>query len=124
MFEFIWDAIDREMDEGAKATVPVRPGAAPAPMQFKVVTLEQRYERLRLTSMAMWELMKHRLNVTDEDLAAEIQTLVAEANKKGENARGGKITQCPACHRTVLSSAATCVYCGVKLPPTSGFAGT
>jgi hypothetical protein len=68
--------------------------------------------------------MKRRLGVTDQDLAGEVQALVAEAGVKGRNVRGGRLTTCPACHRNVLSSAMTCVYCGTKLAVTSGFGGT
>jgi uncharacterized protein (DUF2336 family) len=72
----------------------------------------------------MWALMKSRLGVTDQDLATAVQSLVAESSEKGRNALGGRLAQCPACHRNVLSSASACVYCGARLAVTSSFAGT
>jgi hypothetical protein len=123
MFDFLWDLVAQEQQSGLQVHVaPGQSGVAQA--EAKVITLEQRYERLRLTNMAMWELMKRRLGVTDQELAGEIQALVAEAGVKGRNVRGARLTTCPSCHRNVLSSAMTCVYCGAKLTVTSGFGGT
>ena len=123
MFEFIWDAIQQEQSAALPSAVATHQGSV-AEAQTKVVTLEQRYERLRLTNMGMWQLMKQKLGVTDQELAAAVQSLVAESGQKGRNALGGRLTQCPACHRNVLSSAASCVYCGTKLAVTASFGGT
>jgi hypothetical protein len=123
MFEFLWDLVEQDQKSGQQMHVPTGPNVV-AQAEAKVITLEQRYERLRLTNMGMWELMKRRMGVTDQDLAAEVQGLVAEAGVKGRNVRGARLTTCPSCHRNVLSSAMTCVYCGTKLSVTSGFGGT
>jgi hypothetical protein len=125
MFDFIWDLVEQQQRtdlSAPRATIP--PQSIVAQAEAKVVTLEQRYERLRLTTMAMWELMKRKLEVTDQDLAGEMQALIAEAGGRGRNVRGLRLTMCPSCHRNVLSSAMTCVYCGAKLAVTASFGGT
>ena len=123
MFEFIWDAIQQEQIGDLQSTAAARQSAV-SQAQSKVLSLEQRYERLRLTNMGMWELMKRKLGVTAQDLAAAVQGLVAESASKGRNSLGGRLTPCPACHRNVLSSATTCMYCGAHLAVTSSFGGT
>jgi hypothetical protein len=125
MFDFIWDLVEREQRPDLSAPwAPPSPQSVVAQAEAKVVTLEQRHERLRLTSMTIWELVKRKLGVTDTELATEIQALVAETGGRGRNVRGLRLTTCQSCHRNVLSSAMTCVYCGAKLAVTAGFGGT
>lgn len=81
-----------------------------------VMPLESRIDALELACAGMWELLKFKFQMTDDELAAAINTVDARDGKVD-----GKITQsasetCPHCGRRLLTKArAKCVWCGAEL---------
>lgn len=94
-----------------------RTGETASAAKQAVLSLEQRYERLRQINMAMWALMKDRLGVTDADLIAYVETIQADAP-------ASKLMKCPSCHRIILSNSAACISCGTKTTATGTFQTT
>ena len=121
MFDFLWGTQRKQLD--LQSGLAANQSAA-ATAQAKVASLEQRYERLRLANLGMWELMKQKLGVVDEDLARAVQAIMTEGEGEGRGTRDPQLVPCPSCHRNVLASATTCVYCGAKLTVSAGFGGT
>ncbi len=89
----------------------------------RIVKLEQRYDQLRLISMAMWNLLKERLRLTDADLATYVDALRAEA-AAAEQERNPELIECTKCKRKISAKSATCLYCGASTPSAGTFKAT
>jgi hypothetical protein len=75
--------------------------------------IEVRYERLKLVTLAMWELLKRRLGCSDEELRQMITQLdTADGRRDGKMEIQEGLALCASCSRTLLVSAPRCPYCG------------
>ncbi len=80
-----------------------------------IADLKRHSERLSLACQAMWELVRERTGLTED----EIETKILEID-----ARDGRIDRkiatrqlvCPSCGKPTNSRRTTCVLCGVPLP--------
>ena len=81
---------------------------------------EERLERLLLVSAALWELLRERTGLTEEDLMAKVMEIDGR-----DGTLDGKLPQtpiaCPDCGRAVYPRHQTCLYCGAKLPARSAY---
>ena len=68
--------------------------------------LEQRYERMKLVSLALWQLLKSHTGLTDADLKQYI--LDGRIDSKGA------AMDCPTCKRRILKSAVVCPWCSER----------
>ena len=75
----------------------------------------ERLDQLLLVSAAMWELIRERTNLTEDDLINRVAEIDAR-----DGAADGKITstpqKCPGCQRTLLGKHRRCMYCGAVVP--------
>ena len=86
----------------------------------EVVGLEGDLARLKLACAAMWELVKARTNLREDDLAA----MMAQLDAKDGVADGQmthSVRKCVKCDRTVPSRQNKCMYCGEIQPVDSIF---
>ncbi len=87
-----------------------------------VAELERDLGRLKLVCAAVWELLKQRAKLTEEDLVAMVAMLDAE-----DGVADGQLTRsvrkCVQCQRTVPAKTNKCMYCGADQPLTSVFEG-
>jgi hypothetical protein len=75
--------------------------------------LEVRFERLKLVTLAMWDLIKSTEGVTDADLYRAIRNLdLADGRADRKLDDKSKLLDCANCSRVLLSSAVVCPYCG------------
>ena len=78
--------------------------------------LDQSLSRMTLVCAALWELVKERTNLSEEDL----QNKIAEMDAK-DGVLDGRFTPmpryCVKCQRTIQINQNTCMYCGVVQPP-------
>jgi len=82
----------------------------------RVRDLEQRYERMRLVTTALWQLLKAHTGLTDADLKKYIEQVdLADGIKDGKLSRNNGAQDCPQCARRILKSATVCAWCGTKL---------
>jgi hypothetical protein len=76
-------------------------------------SLEDRVDKLLLACTALWELLRDRTDLTEDDLLAKVQ----EVDLRDGQA-DGKITKtvkkCPACGRTMSPRHRQCLYCGAE----------
>lgn len=97
---------------------PIRPAQGPRPAQDvamgqaqQIRELEHAIGRLSLMNQALWEIIRDRLQVSEENFEA----LVKEIDLR-DGVPDGKITQtamqCPTCHRVSSSRHWKCLYCG------------
>jgi hypothetical protein len=87
-----------------------------------VADLERELGRLKLVCAAVWELLKQRAKLTEDDLAATVAMLDAK-----DGVADGQLTRtarkCFKCQRTVAAKQTKCMYCGAEQPLASVFEG-
>src|SRR5476649_2623959 len=85
-----------------------------------LVQIQDKLDRVTLACAALWELVKERTNLTENDLAARIAILDAK-----DGVADGKMTRtvkpCAQCHRPMSPQHRKCMYCGAEQPITTIF---
>lgn len=85
-----------------------------------VVELERDLGRLKLACAAVWELVKTKTNLTEDDLVMMMAQLDAKDGvADGQLTRG--VRKCVQCQRTVPHRQNKCMYCGAVQPVDSAF---
>lgn len=80
----------------------------------ELAVLQRRVDYLTITSQALWELLRDRLGMTDQ----QVQERIKEIDLRDGKADGkiSKMVQsCPQCQRNNQASQSQCVYCGTEL---------
>ncbi|HOF18958.1 MAG TPA: hypothetical protein PK082_08605 [Phycisphaerae bacterium] len=73
--------------------------------------VDDRVEKLTLACMAMWELLRERTGLTEEDLLAKVREIdLRDGAEDGKVAR--QLKRCPRCDRVMSAKHARCLYCG------------
>jgi hypothetical protein len=107
------DEITNNMDAAAAMNRPAEP-------RQDTSGTDERIDQLLLVCAAMWELLREKTNLAEEDLI----TRVAEIDAR-DGAADGKLTytprKCPQCQRTVFPKHRRCIYCGADVPVDSIF---
>ena len=87
--------------------------------------LERRYERMRLITTALWQLLKAHTGLTDADLKQYIEKVdLADGKLDGKIDRRGIAMDCPHCARRILKSAVVCPWCTERLKAGDAFEAT
>lgn len=77
--------------------------------------MEQRHERMKLVTAALWQLLKVSNGLTDEDLKRYVEKVdLADGKLDGKMDRKGSAMDCPKCKRRILKSAIVCPWCGTR----------
>ena len=76
--------------------------------------LADRVERLQLACQAMWELIRDRTQISEQDLEAKILEVDARDGKVDGKISTSALT-CHACGRATNSKRERCVMCGAPL---------
>lgn len=86
-----------------------------ASTQEQLRRLENRYERMRLVTNALWRMLKEHTGLTDSDLKRFIERVdLLDGKLDGKLAGTTGAMDCPRCSRRILKSAAACPWCGAK----------
>lgn len=79
----------------------------------RIKALEREHERLKLVTMALFEVLRDRHGVSEEELRQKIREIDLRDNRlDGKLTPARKVVKCEACSRTMLGSAMACPYCG------------
>lgn len=79
----------------------------------EAMNLRRDVERLYLSVQAMWELLKARTDLKDEDLAAKMREIdLRDGREDGKDATQTGINICPSCGRALEKGSVTCLWCG------------
>lgn len=99
------------LDSMADAQPRTAPSAAQADPGGRIRELEHQIERMMLLNQALWELIRARLQVTEQDLEKRVREIDLR-----DGVQDGRMTttamQCPACSRISSSRHWKCLYCG------------
>jgi signal transduction histidine kinase len=70
--------------------------------------LEERVDQILLVTEALYRLCKDRLDISDDDLRATLQTVLDEQAAKADS----QPSRCASCGAAVLRDQVRCQYCG------------
>jgi hypothetical protein len=87
-------------------------------LQSQVRVLEQQCERLTLVAMAMAEILRDRLVVSEYEIDARITEIDLRDGRLDGQLRA-KPELCPKCRQTNAASRRHCLYCGAALTSSS-----
>jgi len=82
--------------------------------------LEHEIARLKLVCAALWELVKEKNSLTEEDLVAKVLEVDARDGVMDGQMRR-TVRKCVQCQRTVPAKQNKCMYCGTGQPIGSAF---
>lgn len=85
-----------------------------------LAVLQRRVDFLTIASQALWELVRERLEMTDEQILERIQE-VDLRDGKADGKISKTVLSCPQCLRNNQSGQDHCIYCGTPLPPAQLF---
>ena len=87
---------------------------------FKLEQLQERVDKLNLVCLAMWELIREKTNLTEDDLTTRVAMIDAR-----DGVADGKVTRrtqpCPKCQRPMSAEHRKCLYCGFAKPVETAF---
>lgn len=76
-----------------------------------VQRLEGKLDALALTCQALWEILRDRTNLTEEELIDKM-TEIDIRDGKQDGRMGNGTTPCPRCNRILNRRRDQCMYCG------------
>lgn len=80
-------------------------------IQQDLSAMQEQITRLRLINQSMWEILKQKLDLKDEDLQALYRNKEQEAEQQAKVAEA-----CPSCGRALQEHSKACIYCGTLVP--------
>jgi flavin-dependent dehydrogenase len=82
--------------------------------QEKVRILEDNLAKSLMINEALWELMRDKLRLTEDDLNNKLYEIDMRDGSLDEKNQK-PVSDCPQCHRKVSSRHAACIYCGTVI---------
>ncbi len=110
---------DFERVSGAESAAR-RATSAAARAQEEARWVEQRLDKLALICRALWELLRERTDLSEEDLMVKVKEIDLR-DGEADGKVGRKIKTCPKCGRVMSPAHARCLYCGASELKTSAF---
>ncbi len=111
ILELFGQAVFDQVRDSAKP--PPGKGGLAASGTSRVQSLERDHERLKLVTMALWEIVSEKLDVDEAELKRRIDDLdMLDERRDGRLRMRQPPRNCDACERPMLGSAMSCPYCG------------
>jgi cytochrome c553 len=92
-------------------------------LQRRVHVLEKQCERLTLAAMAMAEIVRDKLKLSEHEIEAKLAEIdLRDGRLDGQfrpPAASSSVTSCQDCHRPNGANRRQCLYCGTALLPGS-----
>jgi hypothetical protein len=80
----------------------------------RVRDLELQLARVTLVSQALWELLRERVGLTEEQLLAKVNEVdIRDGSLDGK--LSAQVVTCPRCQRNVHARHFRCIYCGQEI---------
>ena len=112
MSEFIWNLSD-PLQVGAVG-VDVATKTDTGTLTTRLGQLEGALSRQLLVSQALWEILRERLEITEEELLAKIREVdLRDGSLDGR--MSPQVTTCPQCGHKINTKHTRCIYCGTDI---------
>ena len=73
-------------------------------------------ERQMIISEAIWELLKEKVGLTDEDLVKKVREIDLRDGVLDGRVKPEPPIACPKCGKKMKKGSSTCIYCGSNIP--------
>lgn len=84
-------------------------------LQRQVLHLSDRVERLSIACQALWELLRDKTDLQDDDIRSKMLEIdLRDGELDGKMTR--RIIECATCKQRGNSARTTCLYCGADMP--------
>lgn len=111
---FVWDTYQQSQIAEVK-TDAIEAKVQAAQYSDRVRALETQVNNMALACQAMWELLRTRVSITEQELLAKMNEVDLR-----DGAKDGRmtpvLTNCPACGKPSNSKNSSCMYCGAAIP--------
>lgn len=121
MEEYIW-SIQKAYQTEEQEQEAIRAASKAGVPSDEMRSLSSQVDRLTLACQAMWELVRERTELTEEDLAQKIEEIDARDGEV-DGKMGARIVPCPSCGRNSNSRRSSCVWCGEPIEREHAFEG-
>lgn len=103
------------VDQARKNDPPSEKGPLPIKDMPRINSLERDHERLKLITMALWDILTERLGVSEAELRQRILEMDRlDGREDGRLKLREPPRNCRDCGRPMLRSASACPYCGAQ----------
>lgn len=100
------------MDDAPAVSGASQPVSSSSSGDTRARAVADELARLELVCEAMWELVKEKTGLVDDDLLAKMAELdLTDGVADGKKAKGGPVV-CPKCNRPNSRRHDFCIYCG------------
>jgi hypothetical protein len=82
-------------------------------MEERLLEVEDRVNKLLLVNAALYDIIKDKLNLTDDDIAYKINEL-NDKNFLREQKTDQYVRKCRKCGKNLIQRRTICVYCGTE----------
>jgi hypothetical protein len=117
IFNYLFDAAQNtNIRRARKEATDARDAVGDA--RLDIASLQRDHEKLKLITIALWELLKEHTGLTDSALRAYVEK-VDEADGRRDGKAKPQVTRhtCGDCGHSIPTSALACAYCGTKQRP-------
>jgi hypothetical protein len=121
IFNYLFDAVQNvHIRRARKESTDARHKVSDA--RIDIASLQRDHEKLKLITIALWELLKEHTSLTDSALKAYVEQVDEEDGRRDGKA-STKVTRhtCDDCGHSIPTSALACAYCGVRQRPHTVF---
>lgn len=119
MFEFVWNLHQDNRIAGAQIDAT----NAKHDVRWckrRIEELEFSLDRLTLASQALWELVRDRAGITEEELLAKIHEIDLRDGVEDQRITPHP-SKCAGCGRPLSAKKSRCVYCGTNVSKPQAF---
>ena len=110
MLEFLWDL--HQQKQIAEAKIDASQAKDETSRQTdRIRELEFSVQRMALVSQALWELLRSRFEMSEEELLAKMKEIDLRDGKLDGRIQAQSST-CPKCRRILNAKNPRCIYCG------------
>lgn len=107
-----WELYQQGQIHGAKSDA-ARANSKALVIQDELARVYDRIDSLAMTCQAMWELIRDRTTLTDDDIDQRMQEIDLR-DGKSDGKMKTPVRDCAECGRVISRRHARCLYCGAE----------
>jgi hypothetical protein len=117
----IWEAYQQTKIAGAERTAERAMSKADR-YAADIANVQRQIDRLTLACQAMWELLRDRSDLTEQDIESKMNEIDGRDGTL-DGKIGTTLADCPSCGRPTNSRRSSCLMCGAPLARQHQFEG-